>query len=191
MLHDQGLPLHLWAEACNTLVYLQNRSLHHILGMKTPEEDFSSKRPNVGHFRIFGSSVYFHVTKDAQKKIKALRSDNDGEYVSQEFKDFCAAEGIKRELTTSHNPQQIGVAKRKNWTIVGAAWTMLHDQGLPLHFGLRHVTQWYIFIIEACITYLGWRHQRKLSPGRDQMWVTSGSLAHRFISMWPRMPRRS
>eukprot|EP00253_Pinus_taeda_P031980 PITA_31980 len=38
--------------------------------MKTPEEAFSSKRPDVGHFRIFGSSVYFHVTKDARKKLE-------------------------------------------------------------------------------------------------------------------------
>jgi len=73
------------------------------------------------------------VEKESRKKIKALRSDNGGEYVSQEFKDFCAVEGIKRELTTPHNPQQNGVVERKNRTIVGAAWAMLHDQGLPLH----------------------------------------------------------
>ena len=35
------------------------------------------------------------VEKESGKKIKALRSDNGGEYVSQEFKDFCTAEGIK------------------------------------------------------------------------------------------------
>ena len=61
------------------------------------------------------------VGKESGKKIKALRSNNDGEYVSQEFKDFCAAEGIKRELMSPHDPQQNGVAKRKNITIVGAA----------------------------------------------------------------------
>ena len=38
--------------------------------MKTPEEAFSGKRPDVGHFRIFGSSVYCHVTKDAWKKLE-------------------------------------------------------------------------------------------------------------------------
>jgi len=38
--------------------------------MKTPEEAFSSKRPDVGHFKIFGSSVYCHVTKDAWKKLE-------------------------------------------------------------------------------------------------------------------------
>ena len=61
----------MWVEACNTTVYLQNRSPHHILGMKTPKEAFSRKRPDVGHFRIFGSSIYFHVTKDARKKLES------------------------------------------------------------------------------------------------------------------------
>jgi len=41
-----------------------------MLGMKTPEEEFFGKRPDVGHFRIFGSSVYFHLTKDAWKKLE-------------------------------------------------------------------------------------------------------------------------
>ena len=45
------------------------------------------------------------VEKESRKKIKALRSDNGGEYVSQQFKDFRAAEGIKWELTAPHNPQ--------------------------------------------------------------------------------------
>jgi transposase InsO family protein len=33
-------------------------------------------------------------------KIKILRSDNGGEYTSNEFKDFCKEAGIKTELTT-------------------------------------------------------------------------------------------
>ena len=43
--------------------------MHQILGTKTPEEAFSRKRPDVGHFRIFGSSIYCHVTKDSRKKL--------------------------------------------------------------------------------------------------------------------------
>ena len=68
MLHDQGLPMHLWAEACNTTVYVQNRCPHRVLGMSTPEEAFTSKKPDIYHFNIFGSSIYIHVTKDARKK---------------------------------------------------------------------------------------------------------------------------
>ena len=70
-----------------------------------------------------------------------LQSDNGGEYVSQEFKDFCVAKGIKRELTAPHNPQQNGVDKRKNRTIVGATRAMLHDQGLPLHLWAEELAE--------------------------------------------------
>ena len=38
--------------------------------MSTPEVDFSGKKPDVSYFKIFGSSVYFHVTKDARKKLE-------------------------------------------------------------------------------------------------------------------------
>ena len=72
MLHDKGLPLHLWAEACNTTVYLQNKSHHRILGMKTHMEVSSGKRLDVSHFHIFGSSIFCHVTKYAQKKLDPI-----------------------------------------------------------------------------------------------------------------------
>ena len=70
MLHDQGLPIHLWAEACNTAVYVQNHCAHRVLGMSTPEEVFTGKKLNVSHFKIFGSSVYVDVTKNARKKLE-------------------------------------------------------------------------------------------------------------------------
>jgi transposase InsO family protein len=61
------------------------------------------------------------VEKESGKQVKALRSDNGGEYISNEFKDFCSREGIRRELIAPHNPQQNGVVERKNRTIMGAA----------------------------------------------------------------------
>ena len=73
------------------------------------------------------------VEKESGKQVKALWSDNGGEYISGEFKDFCSKEGIRRELIAPHNPQQNGVAERKNRTIVGAARAMLPDQGLPMN----------------------------------------------------------
>ena len=71
------------------------------------------------------------VEKQTGSKIWVLRSDNGGEYTSNDFKDFCAREGIKRELTVPYNLQQNGVAERKNRAIIGATRAMLHDQGLP------------------------------------------------------------
>jgi transposase InsO family protein len=66
-------------------------------------------------------------------KINILRSYNGGEYTSKEFANFFKDVGIKRELTTPYNPQQNGVAERKNKTIMEAVKTMIHDQYLPMH----------------------------------------------------------
>ena len=61
--------MHLWAEACNTAVYVQNHCPHRVLGMSTPEEDFIGKKSDISHLNIFGSSIYIHVTKDAGKNM--------------------------------------------------------------------------------------------------------------------------
>jgi len=45
------------------------------------------------------------VEKVTSRKVKALKSGNGGEYVSNELKNLCASEGIRRELIAPHNPQ--------------------------------------------------------------------------------------
>ena len=40
-------------------------------------------------------------------------------------------------MTTAYNPQQNGLAKRKNRTIMEAVGAMLHDQDLPMHIWLE------------------------------------------------------
>jgi hypothetical protein len=66
------------------------------------------------------------------KKIKILRTDNGGEYTSKEFVAFCKLAGIRRELTVPHNPQQNGVAERKNKSIEETVKALLNDQGLSM-----------------------------------------------------------
>jgi hypothetical protein len=64
----------------------------------------------------------------SERKIKILRSDNGGEYTSKEFLNFYKVVGIKREITTPYNPEQNSVEEIKNWTIMKAVKTMIHDQ---------------------------------------------------------------
>eukprot|EP00253_Pinus_taeda_P027649 PITA_27649 len=71
------------------------------------------------------------VENQIGKKIKILRTDSGTEYESNEFNDYCKEVGIKREITTAYTPEQNGVAKRKNRTIIEATHAMFHDQGLP------------------------------------------------------------
>ena len=69
MIHDQGLPLFLWVDACNMTMYLQNKSPHKSLGNLTPEEAFSRKRPQLTHLRIFGCVTYSQVPKEKRTKL--------------------------------------------------------------------------------------------------------------------------
>ncbi|CAL8168905.1 unnamed protein product [Prunus armeniaca] len=52
------------------------------------------------------------------RKIKYLRSDNGGEYTSNEFTNYCKQEGITRHFTVKKNPQQNGAAERMNRTLM-------------------------------------------------------------------------
>ena len=86
--------------------------------MKNKDEVFSK-------FKEFKALIENHT----ENKIKTFRSDNGGEFTSNEFKEL----GIKRELSTPYNPQQNGIVKRKNRTIMEDTREMLHDQDLPMH----------------------------------------------------------
>ena len=72
------------------------------------------------------------IENQTSRHIYILRSNNGGEYESNEFDDFCREAGIKKELTMPYNPQQNGVAERKNRTICEAAKDMITDLDLPL-----------------------------------------------------------
>ncbi|GJU08317.1 retrovirus-related pol polyprotein from transposon TNT 1-94 [Tanacetum coccineum] len=48
--------------------------------------------------------------------------------------EFCSRKGIKREFSNARTPQQNGVAKRRNRTLIEAARTMLADAKLPVTF---------------------------------------------------------
>lgn len=74
------------------------------------------------------------VENQTWKKIKNLRSDNGGEYISENFKEFCISVEIKREYSVPYNPQHNGVAKRKNRSIIEVAKAMMHDQNMHTTF---------------------------------------------------------
>jgi hypothetical protein len=88
MLHDQGLPLFLWAEACHTAVYLQNKSPHNAVGSMTPEEAFSRKKPEVGYFRIFGCITYSYVPSEKRTKLEPMAERGIFVGYSETSKDF-------------------------------------------------------------------------------------------------------
>ena len=81
-----------------------------------------------------------------RNKIKCLRTDNDGEYLSNDFNTFCKYCGIKREKTTLYSPQQNGVAERMNRTLMEKARSMLSGAGLEQKFWAEAVATTYYLI---------------------------------------------
>ena len=47
-------------------------------------------------------------------KVKVLRSDRGGEFLSGIFRNICELAGINRQLTAPYSPQQNGVVERRN-----------------------------------------------------------------------------
>ncbi|GKB13000.1 putative ribonuclease H-like domain-containing protein, partial [Tanacetum coccineum] len=57
-------------------------------------------------------------------KVKIIRSDNETEFKNKVMDDFCREKGIKKEYSVARNPQQNGVAERRNRTLIKAARTI-------------------------------------------------------------------
>ena len=87
-------------------------------------------------------SEVFSIFKDWKKlvenqygvKIKILRSDNGGEYTSNEFEMFLKKEGILHHKTVPKNPEQNGVSERYNRTIIEGIRSMLSGSKLPKEY---------------------------------------------------------
>jgi transposase InsO family protein len=79
------------------------------------------------------------------RKLRVLHTDNGCEFTAAEFASYCADEGVQRHYFTPYNPQQNGVVERRNQTILGMAWALLKQRGMPAAFwGEAVVTTVYI-----------------------------------------------
>jgi len=75
MLKGKNLSNGFWAEAINTIIYLNNMSPTKSLDFKTPFKALLGFKLVVNHSRVFGSKSFSHVPKEDMKKMdsKAIR----------------------------------------------------------------------------------------------------------------------
>ncbi|KAD4585292.1 hypothetical protein E3N88_22893 [Mikania micrantha] len=74
------------------------------------------------------------VEKESSRVIKTLRTNRGGEFNSEQFNGYCMKEGIKRNLTAPHTPQQNGVVERRNRTILDMTRSLLKTMKVPEMF---------------------------------------------------------
>ncbi|GJS74952.1 retrovirus-related pol polyprotein from transposon TNT 1-94 [Tanacetum coccineum] len=64
--------------------------------------------------------------------VRNVRTDNGTEFVNQTLCEFYKNVGISNQISVAHTPQQNGIVKRRNQTLIEAACTMLIFSKAPL-----------------------------------------------------------
>lgn len=83
------------------------------------------------------------IEQETEERIKTLRTDRGGEFVSQEFNDVYKDSGINRHLMAPYTPQQNGVVERKNRTLMDMTRSILKHMQMPTYLWgetVRHAT---------------------------------------------------
>ncbi|KAG7599301.1 Integrase catalytic core [Arabidopsis suecica] len=89
-----------------------------------------NKSEVITKFKIFKP----YVENQSENRIKRLRTDGGGEFLSREFIKLCQESGIHHEITTPYSPQQNGIAERRNRTLVEMARSMIEEKKLSNKF---------------------------------------------------------
>ena len=120
-------------------------------------------------FKEFKAEVENH----RGKSIKSLRSDRGGKYLLGEFRQYLEDHGITSQMSVPGQPQQNGVAERRNRTLLDMVRSMMSYASLPSSFwGYALETAQYILNLvpsKAIPTTL-----KELWTGRSQVWVMFG-----------------
>ena len=67
MMEAKTLPPKFWVEDIKYASYIQNRVPHKQLDGMTPFQSWSGHKPNVTHFRIFGSKAWDRIPIEKRK----------------------------------------------------------------------------------------------------------------------------
>ena len=68
---------------------------------------------------------------ETREHLNYFHSDGRGEYESKELASYFESKGIHHEKANAYTPQENGIAKQMNHTIVEMAQTFLQDASLP------------------------------------------------------------
>ena len=99
-------------------------------------------------------------------RIRFFRSDRGGEFMSEEFTQFLEERGITRENSAPRTPQQNGVAKRMNQTLLGGARAMVQHAGMTKGFWAEAIAMAAHIINRAPHKSLAWRTPYEVLFGR-------------------------
>jgi len=92
----------------------------HITLLTTKDKTFEAYK----HFEAWAATQH-------EVRVKRLRSDRGGEYLSNAFRDHLKSKGTERHLTTHDTPQHNRIAESLNRRLLERTSAMLHQSALP------------------------------------------------------------
>ncbi|WVZ70844.1 LOW QUALITY PROTEIN: hypothetical protein U9M48_019480 [Paspalum notatum var. saurae] len=78
----------------------------------------------------FVRDLVLRLRNESYKAMRAIRSDNGGEFRNSRFDSFSHDLGLEHQFSSPYTPPQNGVMERKNRTLVEMARTMLDEHSL-------------------------------------------------------------
>ena len=78
------------------------------------------------------------VENQLDRKIKALRTDQGREYLSDQFRNLCNEKAIKHQLSIPRTLQQNGVAEQRNRTLLEMVRSMMAQAHFQSLFRVMH-----------------------------------------------------
>ncbi|KAM2632205.1 hypothetical protein EV1_022967 [Malus domestica] len=92
--------------------------------------------------QVYSTFVIFknYVENLTGNKIKTVRSDSGGEFVSSSFKSYLHTHGILHQLSCPHTPEQNGCVERKHRHLVETARTLLVQSHVPHQYWVEAFT---------------------------------------------------
>nr|GFA98154.1 hypothetical protein [Tanacetum cinerariifolium] len=111
---------------------LTNESSVYAISNKRSKLDLDSAL--LWHCRLGHIMFQKEVENQLSKTIKSLRSDREGEYMSQEFLDHLKNHVIISHGTPPYTPQHNGVSERRNRTLLDMVRSMMSQTTLPKSF---------------------------------------------------------
>ncbi len=97
------------------------RTVMHTMRAKSETLDCFKRYPMLAERHTGQKVATLNVIKRTDlpmTKIKALRTDNGGEYISNPFKSYLESHGNQHQLTVAYTPQQNRIAERMNRTLI-------------------------------------------------------------------------
>ena len=70
------------------------------------------------------------VEKEIGTRWKLFRLDKGGEFISNEFNEFCNERGIKRKVFAPSTPQKNDIAKRRNRPVMDCVRTLMIEKNV-------------------------------------------------------------